>query len=57
MLRMTRLSSAILLKSNLKTGQMIAAHLKRQPDLLRNPLRVQAGALGGNFMVSGERNE
>lgn len=43
---MTRLSSAILLKSNLKTGQMIAAHRKRQPDLLRNPLRAQAGALG-----------
>lgn len=54
---MTRLSSAILLKSNLKTGQMIAAHLKCQADLLRNPLRVQAGALGGNLMVLGKRNE
>lgn len=36
---------------------MIAAHLKCQADLLRNPLRVQAGALGGNLMVLGERNE
>lgn len=39
------LHTAVLLKSNLKTGQTIGTHPKRQPDLMRNPSRAQVKGL------------